>query len=347
MRRITLASLAGAVFAMAMALVATGTHASRLSPNQAVSPRMVIWEFFSNDPCVFCESSGPVVDQLQVEYAAKPVLFLEQQIGTTQPTVNRRDDNFWLALGGTRAQTPFNSIDSGFVISYGDEDYRKVYKAKLDKELRRVAGADVKVRYERDRTGAVNARIDVTNRTDRTLGPANVARVHVLVYEDEKVAYTSRFVRAGSFFPLDEDLEPGKSASYELTVTPDKLRNVTNLNKFKVVGFIEYRPGGTTGAFDMLNAAMGEQGPLVVPTATATTSMLPTATSTPVPLPTTEPMPTAVPPTSVPPTTVPPTSVPPTAPPATEVPPTNVPPTTVPPTANPPGRVIFLPMGWK
>lgn len=246
-----------------------------------------------------------MVDQLQKEYAGKPVLFVEQQVGTGKPTVNNRDGNFWIAFGKNSATTPMSVIDSGFEIGTGSEDFHKVYKAKVDKELKRPAGADIKVLYERDGTGAVNARLDVTNHTDKTLSLSNQTKVQVLVFEDIKLHDTSRFVRAGAMMFIPEDLAPGKSASFKLTVAPDKLREVADLNKMRVLGFIEYRPGGNTGAFDMLNAALGEQGPLTAPTAVPPTAVPPTEEPTDVP-PTEEATPTAEAPTAVPPTAEPP-----------------------------------------
>jgi hypothetical protein len=99
----------------------------------------------------------------------------------------------------------------------------------------------------------VDSCIEVTNLSPETLSASsNAATVHAIVYEDAHVGVTDRFARASVQGAIAQ-LAPGAVAKFELQ-TPD-LNNV-NWAKLHFVAVVDYRPGGSVGAFDMLQAAV-------------------------------------------------------------------------------------------
>jgi hypothetical protein len=157
----------------------------------------------------------------------------------------------------------------------------------------------------------MNARATVKNLSDFKLGRANRARVHILVYEENHLADTSRFIRAGANTMLDEDLMPGQSTEVDVSIPADQFKGV-NMSRAKVVGLFDYLPGGNSGPADLLNAVLGVQAPISnVPTDTPepppatdtpepTPTDAPTSTPRPIVFPTAGPSKTPVPPTAQP-----------------------------------------------
>jgi hypothetical protein len=333
---------------------AAAVLAAAAAPRQDAQPRMVVFEFFSALDCTVCKTAGPAGDALQAEYlkAGKPVLFLEQQLQGQYPDVDQRSAYWFSAYGrGGSVQPPLNMVDSGWRISNGQEqDFTKKYRGQVDDALRRKAGAEIGAVWERDRSGGLNARATVKNLTDFVLGPSNLAKVHVLVYEESKLVETGRFVRAGASAYLSGNLNPGETATVNVTVPADQFRGV-NMGRAKVVALFDYRNGGASGPFELLNAVMAVQGTLNAPTAVPTpgaptdTPEPPPATDTPEATPTPglpreTPLPTANPPTATSRPIVLPTRAP------TQTAPAPTPPApTQPATATPPGaRGIYLPL---
>jgi len=190
-----------------------------------------------------------VVDQLAQDYAGQPVIFLEYDVDNAPSSRNSR---FWAAHGGGSVTLPEVMVDSGNQISSGYVDFYNVYKGMVDIALGRQAQADIKTYWLR--TGnRVSFSIRVTNLSDVTLSSGdNSAMVHALVYEDVHVHATNRFVRATVSTSISS-LTPNDTATYTLE-TPE-LSGV-DWDKLHFVALVDYRPAGSSGAYDILQATL-------------------------------------------------------------------------------------------
>jgi hypothetical protein len=143
--------------------------------------------------------------------------------------------------------------DSGHSISNGSVDFYNVYRGMVDGELTRAPGAEFEA--VSTRAGA-RVRLSgwVTNLSGVTLSfIRNGATVHGIVYEDASGGSTSRIVRAAVSHPLSSDLPDGDAAEFTME-TPD-LAGVNWQNIHSVV-MVDYRPNGSSGPYDMLQAAI-------------------------------------------------------------------------------------------
>ncbi len=205
-----------------------------------------------------------MVDQLARDYVSQPVVFLEQ--GVAAP-MGARYDRFWAAFGGGTATYPLIIVDSGHQVKTGyTSDQYNVYKGLVEAELARAPQAALEA-YSWRVGAQVHFSGKLTNLSGQTLSASqNGATLHALVYEDAKVGVTSRYVRAAVYTPLSSALASGASATFTLD-TPD-LSGV-DWTKLHMLVLADYRPGGTTGAYDMLQAAFA-----VSPTFTVTPNPL-------------------------------------------------------------------------
>jgi hypothetical protein len=145
--------------------------------------------------------------------------------------------------------------DSGHQISTGYLDFTTVYTGMIDTELARPAGADLWA--VANRVGNhYKVGVRVRNRLGSTLTASMSPTVHVIVYEEARVGVTNAYVRAASSASITS-LEHMETASF-LIETAD----ITPLDwtKVKVVVMADYRPGSTSGAYDMLQAAQAWMG---------------------------------------------------------------------------------------
>ena len=182
----------------------------------------------------------------------QPVLFIEYDVDNAPSS---RCGRWWTAFsGGGPVILPLVMVDSGQQISNGPVSYYGVYSAMVDASLVRPANANVQASAWRmgERAGFY---IQVTNLTSVTLSAwTNSATVHAIVYEDSHVGVTDRFGRAAVEVGLS-DLAPNATAAFRLE-TPE-LRDV-NWDRLHFVALVDYRPTGTVGAFDTLQATAGE-----------------------------------------------------------------------------------------
>jgi len=188
------------------------------------------------------------VDQLAQDYADRPVVFLEHEVDNPPPT---RYDRWWAAYSGGSPYVPLVMVDSGNRISNGWLDFSGVYKGMVDAELARPAQAGVLAYCWR--TGdKVHFSVQVTNSSGGALGAVNGASVHAMVYEDTEAHSTHRFVRAAVAQNI-AGLAAEETATFGLE-TAD-LADV-DWNRLHYVAAVDYRPGGASGAYDMLQAAV-------------------------------------------------------------------------------------------
>lgn len=143
-------------------------------------------------------------------------------------------------------------VDSGNQISNGYVDFYNVYKAMVDAALARPAQAEIQAHWWR--TGdKVGFYVQVKNLSTVTLSSgANSATVHAIVYEDARVKVTNRFARAAVKADIS-NLTPNATATFTLETSDLSDVNWDNLH---YIVLVDYRPSGSIGAYDMLQAAV-------------------------------------------------------------------------------------------
>ena len=188
-----------------------------------------------------------MVDRLAEEYSDAPVVFLELNVDDPP---GDRISRWWAAWGsGGSVYLPLIQVDSGHQISNGYVSFYTRYRAMVEAALQRPPLARLEV--DRERVGdAFRFQVTLTNLSDATLGTANGAALHAIVYEETRVADTGRWVRAAAARPITS-LAPGESRSYTLEVP---LTGV-NWDRLHSVVLADYRPDGAGGPFDMLQAS--------------------------------------------------------------------------------------------
>jgi hypothetical protein len=194
-------------------------------------------------------TAGPVVDQLASDYAAQPVVFLEQYVYNP---VGSRYSRWWAAYGGGTAYLPLIMVDSGHQISNGSVSFYDVYKGMVDAELTRPAQAYIQASCWRvqDR---VRISGQMTNLSGVTLSSSgNGATIHAIVYEDAHLGVTDRYVRDAPSIPIASGLANGGTMTFTLETTDLTGVNWDNLH---TVVLADYRPAGSSVPFDMLQAA--------------------------------------------------------------------------------------------
>ncbi len=194
------------------------------------------------------------MDQLAREYASRPVVFIEQPVDSP---IGRRFDRFWAAHGtGGTVYLPLIMVDSGHRFSSGPVDFYSVYRDMVEAELTRAPGAELEcnvIRFENQLQFSGR----LTNHSGVTLSSArNDATIHALVYEDTSEGSTGRIVRSAIFSPLTADLADGTSTTFSLA-TP--VLSGVNWDNLHTIVLVDYRLGGSSGAYDMLQAVFPSQ----------------------------------------------------------------------------------------
>ncbi len=191
------------------------------------------------------------MDQLATDYAGKPVVFLEDDVDA--PIGDARYPRWWAAFAGGTPTLPLVMVDSGNEISNGYLDFITVYGGMVDRSLLRLPQAGLTV--NRTRVGdTFQFEVRVLNYSGVTLSmSANDATVHAIVYEDAHVGVTDRIVRTAVSTAINTPLASGAAADF--TLTTGDLSGVVWANLHSVV-LVDYRPGGTSGAFDTLQAEL-------------------------------------------------------------------------------------------
>lgn len=194
-----------------------------------------------------------MVEQLAQDYAGQPVLFLEHDVD--DPTLGARQWRWWSAFGGSSVTLPMVMADSGNQISNGPEDFDTQYRAMVDASLARDPQAEIVASGQRS-GDALHFDVQVTNRSGVTLGSGNGATVWAIVYEEFAAPgsgrLTNRFVRVVASTSVSPDLAPDATRAFTLD-TP-ALSGV-NWGGLRAIVLVDYRPAGTSGAYDMLQAA--------------------------------------------------------------------------------------------
>jgi hypothetical protein len=190
-----------------------------------------------------------VVEQLAQDYAGQPVVFLEYDVDNAPGS---RYGRWWAAHGSGSVTLPLVMVDSGNQISNGYVSFYNVYKAMVDTALARPAQAEIEAYWLRTGNRVVFY-IQVTNLSAVTLSSSsNSATVHAIVYENAHVRLTNRFVRAAVSTDISS-LAPGATDTFMLETS--ELSGV-NWDKLHFIALADYRPSGSSGAYDMLQATV-------------------------------------------------------------------------------------------
>jgi thiol-disulfide isomerase/thioredoxin len=246
------------VFATLLFVIAsTGTAEGEVT-NQN---RLVLFESFLRPGCGLCQSAAPAIDQLAAEYAGQPVLFLEYNVDAAPYS---RYGRWWAAYGGTGSvMLPIVMTNSGQQISNGPVNHYQTYRAMVEAERGRSPQAHLTAYYQRI-DNRLQFDIQVTNLSNTVLSAwQNSATVHAVVYEEERIGLTGRYVRQTISTPISNDLLPSSTARFVLT-TPE----ITGVDwqKIRTVVMVDYQPNAN-GPYDMLQA--------VIPTTTPDFSVQP------------------------------------------------------------------------
>lgn len=142
-------------------------------------------------------------------------------------------------------------VNSGHQISYGSVSFYNVYKGMVDEELARSPKADIRASW-----GRVGNRMrvsgQITNLSGVTLSSSgNGATIQAIVYEDAQVGVTHRYVHAAPSTPIASGLASGATMTFTLETA-----DLTGVrwDKLHAVVLADYRPAGSSGPFDMLQA---------------------------------------------------------------------------------------------
>ena len=190
-----------------------------------------------------------MVDELAHDYANQPVVFVEYDVDNTS-LFGARQGRWWAAHGSDTVLLPLTMVDSGNQIDNG-LPYRSTYENMLNSAMARPAQADIHAASSR--VGErVHFDVYVKNLSGVTLSSSNGATVWAIVYEEAHVATTDRYARAAVSAGIS-NLPHGHVAHVALE-TPELIG--VNWDKLHLLILAEYRPGGTSGPWDMLQATL-------------------------------------------------------------------------------------------
>lgn len=235
----------------------SGNHPALAQARPETDSRLVVFEGFLKNNCYYSQITGPVIDQLAVEYAGQPVVFIEYNWDAAPAS---RVNLWWEAYGGGTATLPLAMVDSGAAVYDGPFDTETVYRSMIDASLARPPLADVSATWTRI-GNQVRFDVQVQNLSGVTLSPANQASVHAIVYEDAHVQYTDRFARAAISAPVSS-LGPGETGIFQL-----QTGNLVDVDwdKLHFLALVDYLPAGSSGAHDILQAAFADDAFTISP----------------------------------------------------------------------------------
>ena len=174
--------------------------------------------------------------------------------------LGNRYGRWWAAYGsGGSVYLPLSMLNSGhWFTAYLSSNVHDVFQSAINTELARPAQADLMA--TRQRIGNhLRLVVRLTNLSGVTLSSNNAAAVAAIVYEEHTPIdvntdhITHRIVRAAVYINLSTPLAHGATTTITLETTD--LTNVVDWSKVRAVALADYRPGGTSGPYDMLQAA--------------------------------------------------------------------------------------------
>jgi hypothetical protein len=176
-------------------------------------------------------------------------MFIEYNVGSAPTSRLSR----YRASADAGSTLPFVIVDSGNQASNGSVNFAEVYSSMVEKAMARPAQASLAATWQREGE-KVKFSVQVTNLSGLTLSEENEATVHAIVYEEADVQETGRFVHAAVSTDI-LSLKPDASETF--TLATSALSDV-NWNKLHFLVMVDYRPSGSSGAYDMLQATIAE-----------------------------------------------------------------------------------------
>ncbi len=175
-------------------------------------------------------------------------MFLEYDINDAPAS---RLSRFRAGFDGVYATFPMVMVDSGHSTKDGPVAYISAYSAMVDASLPRVAKGQVQAFWARQ-GNKVNFSVQVKNLDSQTLSTSNGATVHVIVYQQQHLVLTDRFVVDTVNTPISS-LASGATGVYQLQ-TGDLVG--VDWSKLHYIALVDYRPSALSAAYDTLQAAV-------------------------------------------------------------------------------------------
>jgi len=181
-----------------------------------------------------------------------PVVFLEYAF--YDPPLDRQS-RMYAAHGGGAIYFPPIIVDAGDQFTMGYHlNFAQVYGDMVDAALERPALGSLRVTRQRV-NDTFDFAVEVVNHSGVTLSTSNFAAVHVLVFEDDPdnvSRVTSRYIRGDDSVSI-ASLADGDTHTFSLAV--DLTGVAVDWNSLHSVVLVDYRPGGSSGPWDMVQAA--------------------------------------------------------------------------------------------
>ncbi len=159
------------------------------------------------------------------------------------------------AHGGGTIYFPPIIVDAGdqFTMGY-HSNFGQVYGDMVDAALERPPLGSLSVARQRV-NDTFEFTVELVNNAGVSLSTSNDAVVHVLVFEDDPAGVsrvTSRYIRGDDSVSISL-LADGESDTFNLTV--DLTGVGVDWSRLHSVVLVDYRPGGSSGIWDMVQAA--------------------------------------------------------------------------------------------
>lgn len=181
-----------------------------------------------------------------------PVVFLEYAY--YDPPVDRQS-RMYAAHGGGTIYFPPVIVDAGVQFTMGyHSNFGEVYGGMVDVAMARPPLGSLRVTRQRV-NNTFEFTVEVVNHSGVTLSTSNSAAVHVLVFEDDPgdvSRVTSRYIRGDDSVAI-ASLADGDSDTFDLVI--DLTGVAVDWNALHSVVLVDYRPGGSSGPWDMIQAA--------------------------------------------------------------------------------------------
>jgi hypothetical protein len=208
---------------------------------------------------LYCQAAGSVVQRLASEMSGPQVVFLAYKWADADDREVRIS-----AAHPDDADFPIVLVSSGHKVSTGLRAPYVTYRTMIESDLTRPATGELHAWWWRDDTDVV---VWATLRNTGTVPLsrwANLATFNAMVYEPIYEFPFQDPVRGMGAVALPSPVEPGATAQLQTRVVAPAVADWT---RAAVVALVDYRPAGTTGPYDVVQAARAlPAGLAVLPT---------------------------------------------------------------------------------
>ncbi len=151
-------------------------------------------------------------------------------------------------------------VDSGHNARAGPAAYIAAYSTMVDASLARAPQAELQATWVRQ-GNKVNFSVQVKNLSGKTLSSSNDASVHAIVYQQQHLQLTNRFVVSAVETSISS-LANGATGTYTLQ-TGDLIG--VDWSKLHYIALVDYIPNSSSENYDMLQAAVAQPAAFVQP----------------------------------------------------------------------------------